>query len=853
MSLGFLLLLAVLVVAAAGQELFARQVSFSSRGYRGTWEYRYGASPTASDGKLSWSRWDDGAGWIPAPQTWNPPGRNGSPELWLRTRLPGPEVAGGQMWVWAVDQIYEVYLEGERIGGFGSFEAPGSLKFAGYQPLTVPLPAQYPGKTLVVRVRSDFSNIGLIGQPVLAQPWEIISSIFRIDVWKIAFGAIFGLVGLVSLVVAITRRSHRAFGSYGYFSLCLGAYCLTRTIARGWLFDAPLAWSFLELLSLNLVPITGFQFMHEMFGRKRRSAFSIARNIHAAYLAIAALAVAVGLVNLWWTLPPYQVIAVIELPVLSVVAIRLAWKGDHEARVFTASFLSFVVLGVIEALRAMGVLPRSEFLVLYWGAAALLLCLAYITARRDSEQNAHAIRVEAQHALQQSLIGEQHEIVEAVSRMSSGDLLSPVAVSPASSLQDVAGRIEALRAEILAKFQELEHRNTQVQSLNRELRRQIEERSRSFLQSVLSSPHHADGDPDRVLEPGDQLGPRYTVVKFLGRGGMGAVYEVERAEDKARLAAKLLLTRGQRDAAARFAREAEILARVDHPNLVSISDVEFGHQGLLCIVMELVQGAPLSEFTDRAGDPSFVLPVLGQIADALAVIHEHGVIHRDIKPSNILVCEGPDGPRVKLADFGISSLSPSAATRVSLPGVTAGGYDASTTLVSPAPHATAAGTPQEEEAGPPSSTQQDLALVYRNAAGDSHVTGLTNPGVFMGTPLYMAPELAGGGKAEPAADIFSLGILACELLTGVHPFDQPSFLVAQELRQTRAMTARAMLPAYASASVRSVIERALSWQPEQRPTAREFRDAIRSAARPSTTTSGVRSTGPAVDACGTVR
>lgn len=786
-----------------------------------------------SDGALGWTRpGADSVDWLPTRATWNLPNRNGSNELWLRTRLSGPDLPDAHWYVWAVDQLCEVYLDGERVAGVGTFTGERALQFAGYQPLVVRLPAGYRDKLLVVRVYSDFLNIGLVGQPLLGGPRDLVASMFRADVWKMAFGTVFGFVGIVSLIASITRRSRRAVASYGYFSLAVGVYCLARTSARAWIWDAPLAWSHVELLAINLMAITGFLFMHHMFGRKSVSAFRIACWIHMVYLVGAAVAVALRLIGLWWTLPPFQVIVLLELPVLAAVAARLAWDGDHDARVFMAGFLSFVGLCLIETLRAMGVFPRSEFLLLYWGAAALLLCLAYVAARREAEQTAHAIRVEAEHAVQQARLVEQQEIVEAVTRMSSGDLVSEVSVESSSSLRDVAARIEALRAEILAKFRELEDRNSQVQSLNRELRRQIRERSRSLLQSVLSPGSSCPPDSDSTLEPGQQIGARYKVIRCLGRGGMGAVYEVERADDGARLAAKLLLTQGDRDAVARFAREAEILSRVDHPNLVSILDVEFGYQGLLCIVMELVPGAPLSEFSHRAGDPTFVLPVLEQISDALSVIHAHGIIHRDIKPSNILVCDHDGSPRVKLADFGISSLSGAAAAgRASHPPPAPGapGYDSSTTLVSSAPHESDAEVPRTEpvelaNAGGPS-TLHDVIL-----PGDLSMSGLTLPGVFLGTPLYMAPELAlDGRKATPAVDMFSLGIVACELLTGHHPFGQASFAVPKDEREAKARSAREVLPAFVPSDVGAVIVRSLSWNPEARPLATTFRDAVRAA------------------------
>jgi len=246
----------------------------------------------------------------------------------------------------------------------------------------------------------------------------------------------------------------------------------------------------------------------------------------------------------------------------------------------------------------------------------------------------------------------------------------------------------------------LRDQNGRISSLNEELRRQIGERARQLADALARLPAAA------ALDVGALVGERYRIRARLGAGGMGTVFEVERATDGQRLALKVLKGVSDREALARFAREAQLMAELNHPNIVSVVDVDVSQSGSLYFVMELVRGGTLLAQRDRWGDVAWARPILRQIAEALAAMHARGIVHRDLKPANVLV----DGGRVKVSDFGIARL----------------GRD----------------------------------------DGDSTVTqDLTRTGAFLGTPRYAAPELSKGAReAQPASDIWSFGVLAEELL-----------------------------------------------------------------------------------------
>jgi serine/threonine-protein kinase len=260
-------------------------------------------------------------------------------------------------------------------------------------------------------------------------------------------------------------------------------------------------------------------------------------------------------------------------------------------------------------------------------------------------------------------------------------------------------------------------------------------------------------------------------------------------------------------ALARFAREAQIAAQIHHPNVVSIVDMDVDADGFVFLVMELVRGTPLHELRDRFGELSFAVPVLRQIAEGLAAIHAQGIVHRDLKPANVLVVDPDGAPRVKITDFGVAMLddrelpappssSPLDATRDDRGGATE-------------PDATVA-----ENKGTPS----------KRAPAS---TPLTRTGVVVGTPMYMAPELLGGGRyAKPAADIFGLGVVAYVVLTGEHPFPERRTKAADVREAPSIAERRPDLPR----ELVDVVQASLSLDPAARPDARRFAAVLASVA-----------------------
>ncbi len=225
-------------------------------------------------------------------------------------------------------------------------------------------------------------------------------------------------------------------------------------------------------------------------------------------------------------------------------------------------------------------------------------------------------------------------------------------------------------------------------------------------------------EPPTVSEAA-RLFPNYQVVDVLGRGGMGAVYKaVQTALDRV-VAIKLLPLEISidRDFADRFVREARTMAKLNHPNIVSVYDFGTTSEGHLYFVMEFVEGTTLHHLIKSTGlKPGQALELIVSICEALHYAHAEGVVHRDIKPANVLV---DTKGRVKVADFGLARVE----------------------------------SPTAEQ------------------------WGQTMTGMVLGTPDYMAPEQKSGARVDHRADIYSLGVMLYEMLCGQVPqgiFDPPS-------------------------------------------------------------------------------
>ena len=299
-----------------------------------------------------------------------------------------------------------------------------------------------------------------------------------------------------------------------------------------------------------------------------------------------------------------------------------------------------------------------------------------------------------------------------------------------------------------------------------------------------------------ALNPGERIG-HYEVVSKLGEGGMGEVYRARDAKLNRDVALKVLppSVGGDPDRLARFRREAQVLAALNHPNIAQIHGFEDSGERH-ALVMELVEGPTLAERIAVGPIPiADASPIARQITEALEAAHEQGIIHRDLKPANIKV---RDDGTVKVLDFGLAKALSSGTEDTGL---------------------------QSEQANSPTLTARATQL-----------------GMILGTAAYMAPEQAKGRPVDRRADIWAFGVVLFEMLTGRRGFEAEDVSETLAAVLTREVDWTA-LPASTPPRVRALVRDCLVRDPKQR--LRDIGDARRVLSDPHVADAASATTTPA--------
>jgi len=232
-------------------------------------------------------------------------------------------------------------------------------------------------------------------------------------------------------------------------------------------------------------------------------------------------------------------------------------------------------------------------------------------------------------------------------------------------------------------------------------------------------------DTGEAEKNGSRIG-RYALIEQIGQGGMGSVWRAKQEEPVVREVALKLIRTGMDSGSvvSRFEAERQVLAALDHPNIAKVFEAGTTQSGRPYFVMELIEGSPITDFCESHRlEPRRCLSLFLKVCHAITHAHQKGIIHRDLKPSNILVSGGPDGPEVRVIDFGVAKIT----------------------------------GPQDRR----------------------ETTLLTLDNQVVGTPGYMSPEQAASSDdIDTRSDVYSLGALLYELLTGEPPFSADTLRVA---------------------------------------------------------------------------
>jgi serine/threonine-protein kinase len=332
-----------------------------------------------------------------------------------------------------------------------------------------------------------------------------------------------------------------------------------------------------------------------------------------------------------------------------------------------------------------------------------------------------------------------------------------------AALEQLNGELEH---HVDAQVAEIRSRAHDVEVLNRQLQERVVERSRE-LAAALARVAEGGGNPSIVA--GAVLNGRFEIVRAIGSGGMGEVFEGIDRVTGTRVAVKAIHGKHRHDVLdlQRFLVEARAAAAVSHEGIVRTFDVDVTPEGTVFHVMELLEGTTMADWIGAPGRrPIGAVAAVGRVlADALAAAHRAGVVHRDVKPGNVMLAQR--GRSIKVLDFGLSKIVEAGASPISV----------------------------------------------------------THSQMVMGTPAYMAPEQFLHSKsAGPEADVYSLGVVLYEAFAGVLPFDgetNVAFFVAHtEHDPVHLRAKRSEVPADVSSMIMRCLEKDLRERPSAEDVAR---------------------------------
>lgn len=334
---------------------------------------------------------------------------------------------------------------------------------------------------------------------------------------------------------------------------------------------------------------------------------------------------------------------------------------------------------------------------------------------------------------------------------------------------ELEAKVAERTAALASANQDLAEKNLKLQEVNRDLARKNKELDEAQRRTDLVFSALAEALPGKVLDG------KYRLDVKIGAGGFGVVYEGTQLALNRKVAVKVFRPTSGNDspqALERFRREGISACRVNHPNAVAVLDSGVSSEGIAYIVMELLRGYSLSDELRRYGvlPPTRCAEVLIPVLDVLDAAHAEGVIHRDIKPDNIFLHQTRDGEIIKVVDFGVAKLM------------------------------------QEE------------------VSGEQTISAL---GVVVGTAAYLAPERINHLTYDGKSDVYAVGVMLYQMLTGLLPFTSASGFVGVALQHlTHSPRPVHELVPDIPAELSRLVAQALEKDPAQRPTAREMAQVL---------------------------
>lgn len=347
------------------------------------WYYRWGDSPRNPDGTLSWLAEPPGgaSNWLLQPIFQQPFSVSDDHFVWLAISLPTVTSVSDSLFIPGIDQLFEAYVQGEKIYTFGALDQVEERRFLGWGWHLLPLRPEWSGQTLLLRIYSEDETIGLTGKPLLVNGQALKLQIVQNDLFAAFCSFFFLLVGVLYLATYFWGRKLTEYLYFSLFALAMGLYTLTQTKIKLLLLPQPLFWTYLDLLTLYSLPLWIVAFLASLLNAGRENLLRILWLINVVFLIGTILADQLSLYPLIRTVTYFNYLELITLAGLFWVTAQQLRKKNQDARLFAFGFALFFIAALLDVVGSIQfrLLP---FKVVHIGMLLFILTLIFLLMQR---------------------------------------------------------------------------------------------------------------------------------------------------------------------------------------------------------------------------------------------------------------------------------------------------------------------------------------------------------------------------------------------------------------------------------------------------------------------------------------
>jgi diguanylate cyclase (GGDEF)-like protein len=364
-------LIIVLLLALAMPSLSAAASQAVTEG----WEYRWGDSPFTPEGVPEWVLNHEPGQWHSIGFPSNPPGRQGAENVWFRVTLPEGEWQEPVLYIFSVDLIVQVWVDGEQIYQYGNFDSQGRGRFEGWPWHEIELPEGYENKPVYFRIFSNYTDIGLWGEVSIMDHPDLVLYILKNSLEALVIAGFATLIALLAMIFSLLQTEKKTFASISLFTLSSALMLVSESQASLLIVYRPLMWDYLAAGSYYMLPVAMALLLEQWLTNHRPWVINLIWKIHLVYLVGALMGALAGVFDLSSTFPPFDALFLVSLVVIFAVVVRRIRWMVLEQQILLLAFGIFCALLIVDMAVAHGVLPWSRVPVSY---GMLLFSLAVV-------------------------------------------------------------------------------------------------------------------------------------------------------------------------------------------------------------------------------------------------------------------------------------------------------------------------------------------------------------------------------------------------------------------------------------------------------------------------------------------